>query len=796
MKLIYRSSEHSSIADVGGKGHHLQKLKSWDANVAPFFVIGTSAYNDFETHQRIHPDVKTAVEQFIHEHGTIALRSSMIGEDHLDASFAGLFETVLGVDLISWEDALKKIYASMSSDRVKNYITQKNIRNELKMAVVVQKEIRVDRSGVLFTRAPVAPTAAVAVDAAFGMGEGVVSGHVDVDHYLLTRLGEIIQGQNNKVLNHDEVKNLVSECLKLENKFGKPADIEWGIAKGQLYIFQIRPITRAFSPLKVFADTNLSESYPGSVSPFTAAFVRRAYENVFMEAATLLGYQGERLQMFSRYCCELISAVDDHLYYNLEPYYAVLRSLPGGEKNIDNWHKMIGGKVEGVEVPFHNTYLSKFDLVTSVISLIKVASKKKMIYPAFIQELEGLSLSIKEDMAGLKNSRQTILYLRNLLDRPLGFGVTIINDFFIMIGLGLLSSSIKKQGLHEDTVIDLLKTSHGLDSVKPLEAFDELTRMLSPSFFKAFDEIITPAGFSPYDEAYSKLTAQGFVEEVAHLKEFLQQYGDRSFEELKLESLPLKNDPQLLKQLLKWGSQNKSGAAHKKVEGKVPELSYINEKVANFTRECIEFRESSRLWRGRFYHFIRELVIKLAEQLTHEDPAFKKYGLRDFFSLNHHEWNDFASGKKSVMDVCKLIDERKWQNKQQSYPEFVFWTEDEKLPALEQEYTSTGHLKGQGVSPGVIEASALVLENPTEILGSDLESNFILVTKNTDPAWVYIMSRSKGLISEKGSMLSHTAIIGRELGIPTLVGVKGATHQIKTGDKIRIDGITGEVSIL
>ena len=90
---------------------------------------------------------------------------------------------------------------------------------------------------------------------------------------------------------------------------------------------------------------------------------------------------------------------------------------------------------------------------------------------------------------------------------------------------------------------------------------------------------------------------------------------------------------------------------------------------------------------------------------------------------------------------------------------------------------------------------ALVLESPTEILGEELD-NFILVTKNTDPAWIYIMSRSKGLISEKGSMLSHTAIIGRELGIPTLVGVKNATHQIKTGDKLRIDGSTGEVKIL
>ena len=90
---------------------------------------------------------------------------------------------------------------------------------------------------------------------------------------------------------------------------------------------------------------------------------------------------------------------------------------------------------------------------------------------------------------------------------------------------------------------------------------------------------------------------------------------------------------------------------------------------------------------------------------------------------------------------------------------------------------------------------ALVLESPNEALSSTLK-NFILVTKNTDPAWVYIMSRSQGLISEKGSLLSHTAIIGRELNIPTIVGVKMATQKIKSGDRLRIDATKGTIEIL
>ncbi|MBA2405653.1 MAG: hypothetical protein H0V66_12825 [Bdellovibrionales bacterium] len=789
MKLIYQAHEQAEVSEVGGKGHHLQQLVGWDAQVAPFFVISTQATAEVD------PTIEAHILKFLNTHGRIVFRSSMVGEDHLDASFAGLFETVLGVENHNWKESLQKIYSSLNSPRVLNYISQKKIEHQLKMAVVVQQEIQVDKSGVLFTRAPVIPTSAIAIDAAFGMGEGVVSGLVDVDHYLMTRLGEMIEGYGNKVLTSEEIKLLVGESLRLEKRFGNPADLEWGFKQGHLYIFQIRPITRAFAPLKVFADTNLSESYPGSVSPFTASFVRRAYENVFIEAAHLLGYSGEKLKVLEKHCAQLISSVDDHLYYHLEHYYAVLRALPGGEKNIENWHKMIGGKVEGADVPYHETQLSRLDLVTALIRLVSLANRKKTTYQKFLTDLDSLSISITDDMTKLKSSSQTIQYLCNLMDRPLGFGLTIVNDFFIMLGLGILTSSFKKKGWHEDSIIDLLRTSHSLDSVKPLHAFDQLVSRLSDEFINAFIKISTPAGFSPFELAFQELILKGWSNEVMVINEFLNEFGDRSFEELKLESLPLKNDPELFKKLLMWGKQNQTTEHHPKAPATEIELNFFDQKVLKFTRECIEFRETTRLWRGRFYHFLRLLVIKLADQLMKEDVRFKNFGLRDFFSVNHHEWKLFMDKKLNADDICSLMKARNWQNKHQSYPEFICWVENEKLPQFSVILPSTSSLKGQGVSPGVVEAFALVLESPTEILGEELE-NFILVTKNTDPAWIYIMSRSKGLISEKGSMLSHTAIIGRELGIPTLVGVKNATHQIKTGDRLRVDGSTGEVKIL
>ncbi len=794
MKWIHSSNHESTIEKVGGKGLHLQKLKKWKARVAPFLVITTDTFDHYVLTNEFPVDLKDKIKNFISQHETVALRSSMIGEDHLDASFAGLFETFLGVTENNWEEKLKNIYSSVNSERVLQYINQKNIQTTLKMAVVIQKQITVDKSGVLFTRSPVNPTSAIAIDAAFGMGEGVVSGLVDVDHYLMTRLGEKISGPNDGVLTSDQLKDLIHEGLRLESTFGKPADIEWGLLGNDLYIFQIRPITRTFPQIKVFADTNLSESYPGNVSPFTASFVKRAYENVFTESAIILGAQGERLDVLKSHYAHLICHVDDHLYYDLEHYYAVLRALPGGEKNIDNWHKMIGGKMEGTSIPYHSTLLSNFETAMSLYKLAEFAWKKDNRYKNFLMDMDQLSKDISFEIKNLNTSSAIIQYLHNLVQKPLGFGLTVANDVFIMIGLSLLSRQMKQKGLTEDNVIDVLKTSQNLDSMKPLEAFEELTASLTSDFILAFERYPTKEGLYAYKEVFRHLEDEGWTKEVIAIRKFLEIYGDRSFEELKIESLPLKNDPQLFKLFLSWGKRTQA-THHKKSEEAHFEFGLIDQKILTFTRECISFRESSRLWRGRFYHLLRELMLKLAETLTLEDPKWSQWGLRDFFSLNHSEWSQFQSGSLSYDRLFELMLERKeWQVKDKTYPELLSWVPDEKLPEIKTSVT-LGPMKGYGVSPGIVEGRALVLENPIDAMESNLEK-FILVTKNTDPAWVYIMSRSLALISEKGSLLSHTAIIGRELGIPTVVGLKNSTQTIQTGDLIRVDGSSGEVTKL
>ena len=100
---------------------------------------------------------------------------------------------------------------------------------------------------------------------------------------------------------------------------------------------------------------------------------------------------------------------------------------------------------------------------------------------------------------------------------------------------------------------------------------------------------------------------------------------------------------------------------------------------------------------------------------------------------------------------------------------------------------------GLGASPGRVEGIPLAISNPRDALEIDNLNEYILVTKNTDPAWVFIMAQCAGLVSEKGSLLSHTAIIGRELSIPAVVGVSNAVSRLRGRERIVLDGDSGQI---
>lgn len=819
---------------VGGKGAQLLKLVELGANVPPFLVVPTAVSQWTNAQGQFPEECWQAIEKEVRKWDArwVAVRSSVTGEDGQSASFAGLFETFLYVTIADLKSKIQAAYAALNSERVKVYCREKGIVDQLHMAVVVQKMLDPNVAGVAFSRSPVKPTADVVIDASWGVGEGVVSGLVETDHWRYSRLGEMLDErlslkttrlgsrtdgsgtagfpvethlQASASLTIEQRQKIVHEVLRVEKRLQHPVDIEFAIENDMLYLLQVRPITQEFPPLKSYTDTNLAESYPGVTSPLTTSFVQIAYRNVFAESAIILGASSDRLKKLMPHYQSLIGQVNHHLYYDLEHYYAVIAALPGGEKNIENWHRMIGGKREGMDVPMILNPPSFFEQVKAASKLFAFIITHQRVLDRFADSLEVQKKILHDRLIKSKSPEETFQLLHQTLTRPLGFGLTIINDVVLMLGVKVLAALLKTKGLGEDVLAPMLKTGDEVESLKPLALLEKVLSQIPDDFWSHLEGAVSnaPEWGDVYHPIWKDLEQKGWKKEAALLAGFLQLYGERSFEELKLESPTLRQSPKDFYRLLRFMRRRilKANAKNpQKVHFDLKSLSYLNQIVWklswNVTKRAIFWREKTRLLRGQFYNVIREMLAHAAEQLRSDYPIFQRFTWRDYFNISLDDYQKYATGIMTSDELADLIEKNKnWQTIQGPFPEFLVTALGEAPFKSVELAPSESLLIGQTAAPGRVEGRPLVLDNPEEALEIEDLSDCILVTRHTDPAWVYIMSQCRGLISEKGSLLSHTAIIGRELGIPTIVGIKGAVNQLRGIPHIILNADEGKVEI-
>ncbi len=251
---------------VGGKGASLANMTAQGLPVPPGFVIPAYVLEqsvDIEQLrklaqdqnaegaqalvQRARPPHEVIISCYERVGEKVAVRSSACAEDSETASYAGQQETYLNI--LGGDEVCARIvdcWASFFSQRALFYRAHKGSLADLGMAVVVQKMLNPVKSGVLFTADPVNRRRdRMLVEAVFGLGEQVVSGTVTPDHYVVDRAGNIKREQivDKRVLEQDEIQQLVELGRKLEKYFGKPQDIEWGIEDGTVYLLQSRPVT-------------------------------------------------------------------------------------------------------------------------------------------------------------------------------------------------------------------------------------------------------------------------------------------------------------------------------------------------------------------------------------------------------------------------------------------------------------------------------------------------------------------------------------------------------------------------
>jgi len=643
------------------------------------------------------------------------------------------------------------------------------------------------------------------------------------------------------VLSRIMLERIADILDKLFELYGKPQDIEFAVRGGKLFLLQTRPITNLHKILDknetytLWDNSNIIESYPNITTPLTFSFISKSYEGAYKLFAQYLGVSKQMIKENERVFSNTLGLINGRVYYNLKTWYYMLAMLPSYRLNAGYMEKMMGVK-ERFEVP-PSYFISKTSawwqigktVVQMIVRLRALPTQRKQ----FVKLVDETIKTYKSINYNAKTAHELMqLYLdfeKTLLQE---WKAPLLNDFFAMIYFGRLQKFCEKHKLNATNPNihnDLLCGSSDIISTQPIHRTIEIaTYILQNPFLKALflskneQEIWRILHFSlnkGKDEAPPSDTHEEQGSELLtvlkYVEKYIDDFGERCMGELKLETISYTQEPTQFIKILKSYVQNNITAdkASGKIEDEIRSkaMREVGKKLAgkfwlqwkfNNTlkkaRELVSARENLRYERTRAFGIVREIFTQIGNN-------FYANGIienaRDIFYLSKEEVFDYIEGKALTQNIKTLIALRKaefaqYQNLPAPAERFAtygavynandFFSTD-KVEAME------GDLKGIGCCPGRVVGKVRVILNPME--ASSLNGD-ILVTHSTDPGWVVLFPSASAIIVERGSLLSHSAIVAREMGKPCIVGVTGLLKTLKTGDTIEMDGSTGEIKII
>ncbi len=763
---------------VGAKAERLFQMKQHGMNVPEFFCI-----TRYSTDQEILRYVNKTFSK-----GTLfSVRSSASAEDSSSFSFAGQLDTFLFVPADELLEKITRCRASADSACVNEYLRINGIhRDELQVNVIVQVMVNADCSGVVFTANPQGILSETVIAVGAGTGDNVVEDRVAVNTYYCSHsdssfYAELHDGAPK--LTNDMIRELLKIASDVRGQFGCECDIEYAVKNGEIFILQARPITTLHADGHIILDSsNISESYPGISSPMTISFVKDVYSLVFTSCVRRITRNDGTAEQFSEVLSNMTDSANGRIYYRISSWYDIITMLPFSKKIIPVWQEMLGVSDKSVSrSATAPRRMTKLRVMRSFVQLIlsnernmkKLNRKFDTIYPGFCAriaqadspaELFSIYVELKTALADC-------------------WDLTLVNDMYAFIFTGLLKNALKCEK-PEDTANQIICGSSSIESMKPVRMLSDIRDSLrSENSYKEF------CGISTIEE-FEKFISQP-TRSAELIEQYISEYGDRCSSELKLEAETYRTDPLLLIETISTFTE-----VPKETTAQRPKLHGLSRLYAKKAYNGILLREKSRMSRSKIFGLIREIVLKCGKHLSECGYIIQP---RDVFYLTFSELEQAVNGKTS--GLFELIDSRRQQWKSfaaiPQYTRIVFDREVfDKHPA---DFVSATINSGDQLIYGTPCSSGIIEGEITHIssLTADTDaSGKIILADVTDPGWVFVISQSLGIISKRGSLLSHTAIISRELRKPAVVGVGNACDHFRDGDYVRLNGIDGTIQLL
>ena len=807
------------------KARHLEILQEKGFPVPKFILVSENEEADLSFSER----------------DCFAVRSNFSTEDGGEHSFAGQFLTRLNVKREKVQEAVQEVFASYAGsleykekanrgkeeycptkrekgeqekeeqekEEQQEKAEQKKLESSIE-TVLIQEMLFPEKSGVLFTKNPKGILSEMVVVLGHGLGDKVVEDQENVltYHYFpgeclyqegrgQSCMSEQAQESPGLALDEEELKTLLTLGERIEQLFQKPMDIEFAIEKGKLYILQAREITTLdmHLPVRILDNSNISESFPGICLPLSESFAGEMYSGIF----TSLGrrFLGKKVSSYEELFQRMVGGFSGRMYYEISSWYDILRLLPFSRKIIPVWQGMLG--VSNEEISFSKKkpgFFLKCRIALLFCYYFIVSQRKMQELDRFFQERYASYSKRVDEEEDAKALYRIFLEMKEDLLRE--WDITLINDMVSFISTHLYGK----------------KTAFSLETMKPVRALSALKRVA---------------------EKYG-LDSEEYRREK---QSYISAYGDRIEGELKLETRTYRTDEELLDRWILDSLETDS------VEKDCEETSCSERPSEQKQRKSFLYRlaesscnnrEISRLHRTRCFGLMRRIVDKIGEKTIGFDvyylslnelkellfsgkdfslkiarekelrKAYERLPVLSRVKLLGKVDRDPLAGEIRVLNY-KFVKGKGSREEKSGKSEDIFSSEPMNLKRKEdikgqdvEKGKEAGNntqrvFFGRGVSKGIFRGEVLKIKSLQEVRATEAKGK-ILLSYSTDPGWFPYLNMAEGLITERGSLLSHSAILARELEKPAVVNIPNIMEELQSGDIVEIDGDLGICSVI
>ena len=814
----------------GGKGASLAKLTAGSFNVPPGIIIASDAYRAFtgafpgleKIIKRLrYSDAKELNEQCselrarlirlplpekldtlldeslpgLLKKGNLAVRSSSTFEDLAGAAFAGQHDTYLNLNnLISVKECVARCFVSLWEDRAVRYRYEMGFDHmKAAMAVVIQGMVQAESAGVAFSMNPISGSLdQVMVNAAWGLGETVVSGEGDVDQFILKKKTcDLIESSiGNKVamlvgnsdgieeldvaaekrkqpcLTQEQLKNICDVCCRAEKFYGFPQDIEWAVQGGNLCLLQSRPVTHF--PENWTRDES-AERFPNVVTPLTWDFVRAGFHESLEYSLKMLGFPPFHGKWFERFNCyiygnqtavKLFTRIPEIEFNDLEELrlklglfrerYSFVQMLPvTWARDLDTYLMNLG---RYASLDFSK--MSEQEL-WDIIDELNTVGRQYFLPNIAISILHGLLHKTLYRLVSMVAPAGEAPLLYDKLTSFCETKTNLVNLDFIELA-GLIKKNPELTGLMRK------RERRQLYESGKLEEF--------PEFSNTFKKFLENHGHREvdFDTYHPTWSGQPWVvlENIRLLleRDSIDTTGDREHELRIIQE-----------------------EAERKFLNLLPDdLSYFSREILRLARvytalDDLEHYQTTRL-NVRFREAICELGRRFIEAGLAENDD-------DVFFLSKNTLEKLIKRQITIEEAGKELESNKdeyLKNKKNPPP----W----KLGEEAGQHESAKQLEGLPGSGGYAEAEVFIINGVEDF--PQFKHGSVLVARTTNPAWTPLFYSAAAVITESGGPLSHGAVIAREIGIPAVMRVPGIMNILGNGQRVGINGSTGKITLI